>query len=316
MPTANSITIGNASSSRGRSGLQWTDDPVTLGSCASVRNQAAAGRLKRLVEQHGDAGSLAEGALLIAQETYPAIDIDHYLARLDMLGTVLRARIAPDASSVERILALNRFLFAEQGFGPNQDEFADPRNSYLNDVLDRRIGIPITLSIVYIEIGRRIGLALDGLSFPQHFLVKCALPDGAAVLDPFLSGASLSIEDLQRRLGALREGHRPSRAEVSALLAGASRREILSRVLRNLKAVHVMAEQFDQALVAADRIVMLMPGASTEIRDRGWLYRRLDCFAAALADYRRYLELAPAAEDAEEARRAVIELERLAARLN
>lgn len=282
----------------------------------AVRDAEAAQRLRRLVEQNAGAGSLAEGALLIAREHYPDLDIDHYLARLDTLGAMLNAQVPDDADSVERILVLNRFLFEEQGFGPNEDDFADPRNSFLNEVLERRVGIPITLSIVYIEVGRRIGLALDGLSFPQHFLVKCALPEGAAVLDPFLGGASLSIEALQRRLGALRAGHRPSRAEVSALLVGASRREILARVLRNLKAVYVGAEQYNDALVASDRLLMLTPTSAPEVRDRGWLYHRLDCFRAALADYRRYLELAPLASDAEEVRARVIELEVLAARVN
>jgi len=282
----------------------------------AVRNAEAAARLKRLVELNGEAGSLAEGALLIAQEHCPDIDIDHYLARLDMLGLQLKARLPDDAGSVQRILALNEFLFEEQGFGPDREDFSDPRNSFLNEVLERRVGIPITLSIVYIEVGRRIGLAVDGLSFPQHFLVKCPLPEGAAVLDPYQSGASLSLEELQRRLGALREGHRPSRAEVAALLVAASRREILSRVLRNLKAVYMQAGRYDEALVAADRILMLTPTVAGEVRDRGWLYRRLDCYNPALADYRRYLELAPWAADADEAREAVIELEQLASRLN
>ena len=285
-------------------------------SSTAVRDAASAERLRRLVERNAATGSLAEGALLIAREHYPQLDIDDYLARLDTLGAMLSARVPAGAGDVERILVLNRFLFEEQGFGPNQDDLADPRNSFLNEVLERRVGIPITLSIVYIEVGRRIGLALDGLSFPQHFLVRCALPDGAAVLDPFLSGASLSIEELQRRLGALRLGHRPSRAEVSALLVAASRREILARVLRNLKAVYMGADQYSDALAASDRLLMLTPTAATELRDRGWLYHRLDCFRAALADYRRYLELAPLAADADEVRGRIIELEVLAARVN
>ncbi len=285
-------------------------------SSTAVRDTASAERLRRLVERNAATGSLAEGALLIAREHYPDLDIDHYLARLDTLGAMLNAQVPDDADEVERILLLNRFLFEEQGFGPNHEDFADPRNSFLNEVLERRVGIPITLSIVYIEVGRRIGLALDGLSFPQHFLVRCALPDGVAVLDPFLSGASLSIEELQRRLGALRLGHRPSRAEVSALLVAASRREILARVLRNLKAVYMGADQYSDALAASDRLLMLTPTAATELRDRGWLYHHLDCFRAALADYRRYLELAPLAADADEVRGRIIELEVLAARVN
>jgi regulator of sirC expression with transglutaminase-like and TPR domain len=314
MQTASSTTTANALSDPAAAGRRG--DRLSLGAGTFVRNPDAASRLKRLVEQHGSAASLAEGALLIAQEACPSIDIDHYLARLDMLGALLKARVPEDAGSVQRIRALNQFLFAEQGFGPNRDDFADPRNSYLNEVLERKVGIPITLSIVYIEVGRRIGLPLEGLSFPQHFLVKCALPDGVAVLDPFMSGASLSLEELQRRLGAMRSGHRPSRAEVSALLVAASRREILSRVLRNLKAVHVGREQFEQALVATERILMLTPGDATEIRDRGWLYRRLECFSAALADYRRYLELAPLAPDADEARSTLLDLEQRVRRLN
>lgn len=310
---ANSARVSSLAFSAAASRLRGS---MTLRTGASVRNPEAARRLQRLASAHGGAGSLAEGALLIAQEACSGIDIDHYLAKLDLMGTILNARLPETADSVQRIAALNGFLFGEQGFGPDREHFSDPRNSYLNEVLERKVGIPITLSIVYIEVGRRIGLPLEGLSFPQHFLVRCALPEGTAVLDPFTGGSSLSIADLQRRLGQLRDGHRPSRAEVCALLTAASRREILARVLRNLKAVHLAADRFTDALGAADRILMLTPAAASEVRDRGWLYWRLDCFAPALADYRRYLELAPHAPDAGAARAAVVELERLVSRLN
>ena len=167
-----------------------------------------------------------------------------------------------------------------------------------------------------IEVGRRIGLPLEGLSFPQHYLVRCPLPEGAAVLDPFSGGGSLSFDALARRLGEARGGHRPSRAEVAALLTPAPRRETLSRVLRNLKMLHTLAGRHRQALAAIERLVILQPAAVGELADRAACYRALECHAAALADYKRYLSLAPEGEAAETARAAVLELERQVARLH
>ena len=120
---------------------------------------------------------LAEGALLIAADEYRGLDVRRYLARLEEMGTALKRRLRSDISATEALIALNRYVFDELGFSGNSDDYYDPRNSFLNDVIDRRLGIPITLSVVYIEIGTRVGLALQGVSFPAHFLVKCAVRD-------------------------------------------------------------------------------------------------------------------------------------------
>src|SRR5882672_1206516 len=152
---------------------------------------------------------LAEAALLIAAPEYPGLDIPAYLARLSEMAATLKRRLREDISPTETPIALNRYLFDELGFGGNTGDYYDPRNSFLNEVLDRRLGIPITLSLVHIEVGRRIGLALHGVSFPGHFLVKCITRNGAVVLDPYAHGASLSLEDLQERLKVLRGGMLP-----------------------------------------------------------------------------------------------------------
>lgn len=143
---------------------------------------------------------LARAALLIAKNAYQDLDVARYLARIDHLAEELSAGLAAAAGDNERILALNRYLFEEQGFAPNLENYFDPRNSFLNEVLERRVGIPISLSIVYIEVGRRIGLPLQGVSFPGHFLVKCDLKEGLIILDPFCGGMSLGLNDLQQRL--------------------------------------------------------------------------------------------------------------------
>jgi regulator of sirC expression with transglutaminase-like and TPR domain len=260
---------------------------------------------------------LAEGALVIAAEEYPGLDIARYLARIDELAATLKRRLRQDISAPETIIALNRYLFEELGFSGNNADYYDPRNSYLNEVLDRRLGIPITLSVLYVEIGRRLRLALRGVSFPGHFLVKCPLRDGAVVLDPYAQGASLGLDDLRQRLRALRGGaDDASEADLRQMLSPASKKEILARVLRNLKAIHLQKAQRERALSASTRIIMLDPRAAAEYRDRAEIYSGLECFRAALEDYRQYLSLHPAAEDTDAVRGRIAALEPLAARLN
>ena len=160
-------------------------------------------RWTRIANSPAEDVSLAEGALLIAAEEYRDLDVDGYLNRVDEMGATLRRRLRSDISTTEALLALNRYVFEELGFSGNADDYYDPRNSYLNDVIERRLGIPITLAVLYIEIGRRIGLSLHGVSFPSHFLVKCVLREGAIILDPYSRGASLGVEDLQHRLKSI-----------------------------------------------------------------------------------------------------------------
>ena len=272
-------------------------------------------RWERIAASCGDT-SLAEGALLIAAEEYHDLDIDSYLQRIDRMGATLRRRLRSDISTTEALLALNRYLFEELGFSGNADDYYDARNSYLNDVIDRKLGIPITLAVLYIEIGRRIGLPLHGVSFPSHFLVKCVLRDGAIILDPYARGASLGLEDLQQRLRAIVKDVELDPTVLNAMLAPASPRDIFARMLRNLRAIHLSRGDRLKALNASTRIVTLVPGAADEYRDRAQLYFELECFRAALADFHTYLRLKPDAADSESVTRQIAELEPIAARLN
>ena len=263
-----------------------------------------------------DSVSLAEGALLIAADEYEELDIDLYLERIQELGAVLRRRLRSDISTTEALLALNRYVFEELGFSGNTADYYDPRNSYLNDVLDRRLGIPITLAVLYIEIGRGIGLPLHGVSFPGHFLVKCVLREGAIILDPYARGASLGLDDLQQRLQAVVKEAELDHSVLKNMLISAAPRDIFVRMLRNLRAIHLSAGDRLKALGASNRIITLLPGAADEYRDRADLYVELECFRAALEDFRSYLRLRPDAQDSEAVSRRIAELEPAVARLN
>ena len=273
-------------------------------------------RWKQIVAAPEEEIDLAEAALVVAAHEYPGLDVLAYLAKLDELGATLKRRLRGDIGPTETLIALNRYLFDELGFRGNADDYYDPRNSYLNDVLDRQLGIPITLSLVYVEIGRRVGLALHGVSFPGHFLVKCAMRNGAVVLDPYARGVSLGVEDLQQRLKVLRGGATPAPDMVGQMIAAAGKKAILARLLRNLKGIYRERGDLPRALAAADRVISLEPAAAEEYRDRAGIYHDLECFRAALSDFRSYLMLKPGAEDAAVVHRRVVELQQIASRLN
>jgi regulator of sirC expression with transglutaminase-like and TPR domain len=272
-------------------------------------------QFRRLLNQPDAAIDLAEGALLIAKSVYPELDVGAQLARVDGLAQTLRQRFDASHALPERILALNRFLFDELKFGPNIEDYYDPRNSFLNEVLERRVGIPITLCVLYMEIGRRVGIPLHGVSFPGHFLVKCPLDEGLVVLDPYAGGMSLTIRDLQQRLREVKGGE-VSRAIVAGLLVSAQPREILARMLRNLKSIYLGKEDYLRALPLMHWLILAAPGQPAELRDRGMAYLKLECFRAALSDFEQYLGMAPDAADMEEVRGRVLELRRGVARLN
>ncbi len=272
-------------------------------------------RLRQIVSGPDEDISLAEAALLIAGHGYPDLNVAAYLARIEELAHMLRVRIAEDESVPGRIGALNQFLFGDLGFAANSEDYYDPRNSFLNEVLERRTGIPITLSVIYMELGRKIGLPLQGVSFPGHFLVKCAVPEGAVVLDPYSGGISLGFKDLQKRLRDVRGGE-VSRAIVAELLVSASNKEIIVRLLRNLKAIYLREHTLDKALPIMDWIIATVPEQTPELRDRGMIYQELECPRAALADFEAYLQRSTSCEDADDIRSRIIELQREAARLN
>jgi regulator of sirC expression with transglutaminase-like and TPR domain len=260
--------------------------------------------------------NLAEAALLIATEEYPGLNVEAYLGRIDEMAAVLQRRLRQDISTTDTIIALNHYLFRELGFAGNMEEYYDPRNSFLNDVIDRRLGIPITLSILYLEIGRRIGLPLYGVSFPAHFLVKCTVRDGAIVLDPYAKGASLGLDELRARLKNWHGGIEPDPGLIRNLLVAAGNREILARMLRNLKGIYLRRGDLARALAAANRSIMLRPDEADEYRERAAIYLELECFRAALSDFRRYLTLKPDAPDADGIAIRIGELQRIASRLN
>lgn len=273
-------------------------------------------KLRDLLQRSEEDLNLAEAALLMVADDYPGMDVGRYLRHIDNLASEVRDRLPPSATFEDTVVALNEFLFDEQGFSGNTDDYYDPRNSFLNEVLDRKLGIPITLSILYMEVGRRIGLSLQGISFPGHFLVKTETDEGDIVLDPFLGGAVLSEEDLVQRLrDRFGEENAPS-APLAPLLQTAGKKEILLRVLRNLKAIYINNQNYQKALTTLDRILMIAPDRAEEVRERGQLYERLECFGPALTDFRRYMSLNPADPEAGDLHRRIVELERMVSRLN
>lgn len=247
-------------------------------------------RFAEIAELPDAAIDLAEAALWIAAEEYPSLDVDAYLARLDALAAEAAPAVRSVEGDAERVAQLNRFLFFEQGFRGNRDDYYDPRNSFLNEVLDRRTGIPIALSAVYLAVGRRLGLDVRGISFPGHFLVKCVGALGDIVIDPF-ERSVLDHDACQRRLEAGLGAPEPLRPEFH--LRAASAREILLRMLGNLKRIYVERSDLERALACCDRGLLLAPDAPGELRDRALVYEGLACYAAAAADLDRLLELAP-----------------------
>ena len=255
-------------------------------------------QLSKFVGTPDSSFNIAACALIIAQHEYPSLDIPGYLQQLDQIADRLRVRLPADAGKPHVISMLNHYLFRELGYAGNRDDYYDPRNSFLNDVIDRRIGIPITLSILYVEIGRRVGVNLQGVSFPGHFLVKYVTDQGVIVLDPFNSGISLSEADLRERLRQSGGGVDNLDMPLGALLRPATPHEIMVRLARNLKAIYTDAGELEKAVAMTSLILCVNPDDARELRDRATMYRQLFCYRAALADFERLVEIdVDAAED-------------------
>jgi regulator of sirC expression with transglutaminase-like and TPR domain len=259
---------------------------------------------------------LAEASLLLAQDAYPELDVAGYLTRLDDIAAAIRKRIAGDAFAEQKVLALNYYLFNELRYSGNIDDYYDPRNSYLNEVMERRTGIPITLSIVYLEIGKRIGLNLKGISFPGHFLVKLSVTRGSLVPDPFTGGEAQSETDLRQRLAQVLPSGLAERAQLERYLEPATPRQIIARVLRNLKNIYMQTQKLERALAVVHRMLLVMPESAEELRDRGLLYQQLECFRPALSDLQNYLRRRPDAPDATEIHGKIVELKQATSKLN
>jgi regulator of sirC expression with transglutaminase-like and TPR domain len=282
---------------------------------------AASDPFAELVSREDARIELAKACLRIAEDVYPGLDVDGYVGELERFAKRLRARFAHDASTEDRIIALNEFLFDDLGFGGNTDNYNDPRNSYLNEVIDRRTGIPITLSVLYMEIGRRIGLPFEGVSFPGHFLVRLPLRGGTLVLDPFSGGVPQPEAELRERLKRVipREalgGVPVAELPLDQFLEPASNRQILARLLRNLKGVYREKDQPERLLAVLNRMIVVAPESAAELRDRGLVYQRLECWRPALQDLAEYLQREPEATDQDEVRAKMVDLTLRCARLN
>jgi regulator of sirC expression with transglutaminase-like and TPR domain len=256
---------------------------------------------------------LAEAALLIAAQEYEGLDVRAYQVRLDEMGRGLRTRLEDEQRPERAVMALNHYLFQELGFRGNSEQYYDARNSYLNEVIDRRTGIPITLSLVYIEVGRRAGLEVEGVGLPGHFVVRVQTPARGLLVDPFHGGTLLSEKDCQQRLDRIFGGKVKLEPK---MLRPCGRKDMVERVLRNLKAIHLRDEDKLRALRVVDLLVALQPGSAEDLRDRGVLYAALDCYGLAAHDLESYLALAPRAKDAEELAARVAQLKLKASRLN
>jgi regulator of sirC expression with transglutaminase-like and TPR domain len=249
--------------------------------------------------------SLARATLLIARIEYPRLDPEPYLARLDAMGDAARRAIerhvmaTGDTSTLSGVKALNDYLFEELQFVGNRDNYEDPRNSCLNEVLDRRTGIPITLSVVYMEVARRAGLQVDGINFPGHFLVRCPEQKGHLIIDPFHAGALLS----EHKCRLLLQKHVGNEVAFSkSLLAPATRHQIIVRMLLNLKRIYVNMRSFPQARDITELLLAITPSALSELRDRGLLAYHLNDVTAALRDLQTYLKLSSMGELDKDAR--------------
>lgn len=243
--------------------------------------------------------SLLSAALLVAKDEYPALACGVYERRMEEYAGRLSAALPTDASETQRLSRLNAFLFEELGFAGDERDYFDPRNSYLNEVLDRRLGNPISLAIVQITLAQRLGLPLEGVSFPGHFLVRMPLDDGIVVLDPFHRGRTLDLPELRRRARSELSARDIDDQRLAHLLEPASHRAIVARMLRNLRLGYIENEAWDKALRCTDRLVTLDPFDIVEWRERGNLYLKLGHHHAAREDFKRYLALAPQAEDAD-----------------
>jgi regulator of sirC expression with transglutaminase-like and TPR domain len=256
---------------------------------------------------------LARAALAVAQDEYPALRPEVYLAKLDECAARARGFAGGESDPYRLIASINYVLFNQEGFRGNQGDYYDPRNSFLNDVIERKKGIPITLSVLYLEVAERVGLKLRGVGFPGHFLVKYEGSDEEIVIDPFDKGEVRTFEDLQTLLDGLYAGKVALRPE---FLAPVTHRQIIHRMLNNLKGIYLSEENLLKALSAAERLVILEPSSAPEIRDRGMLYLKLECFQQAIGDLETYLRLAPDASDIDDVRERVVELKKGAVRLH
>jgi len=246
----------------------------------------------KMLNQPDNDISLAKAALMVAKLEYPDLNIDDYLLKIQSIAEEINNRLSATANAAEILKQLNHVLFIEKGYEGNTNSYYDPKNSFLNDVLERKLGIPISLSILYIELGHALGLPLSGISFPGHFLVKLEISDGAIILDPYFGGTSLNEEDIEERLREF-YGAKLNKSRAHGVLSSSSNKEIILRVMRNLRNLYMQEENWIKALPLADIMVEMDDDKPDALKARAAIYDQQECHIPALADYSNYLKLSP-----------------------
>lgn len=259
---------------------------------------------------------LATGALLVARDEYPELDMAESMAVLQAHAGLARAHFTDSADMLQRLRGINHYLFDVAGFAGNDADYYDPRNNYLNMVLIRRLGNPLSLAIVQIEVARRLGVPLQGISFPGHFLVRLDVDDGTLVMDPFNKGRTLDYDELCKRADPHARDSEPLTALPDGILQPAGTHTMLTRLLRNLQGIYALQEDWARVARCADRILLLAPDDVDAMRDRGLAYLHLGHLHGAQGDLQRYLRLQPNASDAGMLRERLIDASRAGVRLH
>lgn len=257
---------------------------------------------------------LTRAALTIARSEYPDLQFNPYIDRISGLASRVRQRISDTDDPAQTIAALNSVIFDEEGFRGNRDDYYDARNSFLNDVLDRRLGIPITLALVYMEVAGHVGFPLFGVGMPGHFLLKHYDIEGHEVLiDTFNRGRIVTPTDCQRRLDEIYAGQLPLRPEY---LMSVSRRQMLTRILNNLKTIYLSSRNFRKALPIVDLVLAVYPRSPEDVKQRAFLRYSVNDLPGAATDLETYLKMSPDASDADEIRHTAVSIRRTLAMMN
>lgn len=277
-----------------------------------------------LIMEENASLDLARAALLVAAEEYPTLNIELYLERLEELAARVRLHLEQSEAHIsgtpstasecfDVLHAMNSVLFEQERFRGNRVDYYNPQNSFLNRVLERRLGIPLTLSLIYMEVGKRLGLQLEGIGMPFHFIVRCALQESPIYIDPYERGKFLSEQDCRQRLAQVFKNEEDLDPH---WLEPLSSRQLLVRMLANLKHIYLHKKDFQRALMACDRILLLDPTHAVELRDRGVVHFHLKHYSRAIHDLGTYIELAPQADDLEEVRQQIKVIRQLIAMMN
>jgi regulator of sirC expression with transglutaminase-like and TPR domain len=248
---------------------------------------------------------LLTGALLIARDAYPGLDFQAQSDKLDELAAPLRKRHIDELPAALQARAIGDHLFIRSGFRGNAENYYDTRNSFLNDVIERKAGIPISLTVLFVEVARRAGVLARGVGFPGHFLARVDDAEGSVIVDPFAGGATLTrrdlVELLKRVAGKMKFQE--------AMLEATPVRHIVARMLMNLRGIYAAQGDYPRLLLVLDRLIDLMPDVTDELRDHGYLCAKLGAPRAAIENLQRYLGVLPNAGDVVEVRKFLAKLE-------